>query len=148
MSTRRTPEELSDQLNALEEQFRRLQAQLATTPTDVRQLFDARGDLIVGFDDDTPQRLGRGAAGAVLTSDPTALLGLAWEVLDAIRASLLTQRGALVVAAGEGVAGQLLPENDGDVLTLDSTAPLGVAWAASTESDAEVLAWLSMAMAS
>lgn len=148
MSLRTVPRELSDQVNLIEEQLRRLQATLAASPGDVRLLFDARGDLLVGAEDDLPQRLGRGAEGEVLTSDPSAALGLAWAALDALRASLIPAKGALIVGVSVGEASALEVGPDGTVATADSSSPLGIRWVASAESDAQVLAWLALGMGS
>lgn len=152
MSSRRTPEELSDQLNDLEERFRRLLADLATAPTDVRLLYDARGDILVALDDNTPARLGLGAEGTVLTTRLAETLGVAWEAVNALRASLLTGAGVLIVGESDGVgAGLSPPTASGQVLTGDLASPLLMGWATPTPTpadDAEALAWLAMAMAS
>lgn len=148
MSSRRTARDLSDQVNQIEEQLRRLLGDLAASASDLRFAFDDRGDLLVGQDDNVAARLGVGADGEVLTADPSALLGMAWQAVDALRASIFAAKGYLAVGSASGVAAGLEPTVDGEVLTLDSTAPLGMAWQASSETDGETLAWLAMAMGS
>lgn len=148
MSTRRTPRDTEDQVAELEERLRRLLATLAASPSDVRLLFEARGDLLAALDAGIPERLGVGADGEVLTARASEALGMAWEDVDAIQQALFTGRGALVVGDSAGLAGTLEPGNDGEVLTLDSDAPLGVRWASSAASDAELLSWLAMGVAS
>lgn len=147
MSSRRTPRSITDQVADVEERLRRLLADLAASPADVRLVVDGRGDLLVGAEDNVLGRLGRGPDGTVLHSRDGAALGLRWEVVEAVLAALYSGKGVLLVGAAAGDPAALQPEADGLVLTLDADAPLGMAWRSSTGTDAELLAWLSMGAA-
>ncbi len=145
MSTRRTPRSLEERVADLEEHLRRALADAASTPSDLRLLLDARGDLIVALDNDRASRLGVGRDGQVLTARPsTKTLGMAWETFAALAASLVTAKGDLIVGDADGDAATLAVGADGDVLTADSSSPVGQSWVSSSTSNAEVLAWLSM----
>lgn len=85
--------------------------------------FQARGDLIVGTGPATAQRLALGTAGQVLTADPDAEMGVAWE--DAAEVSPLTTKGDLYTRSASADT-RLALGTDGQVLTVDTTTATGL----------------------
>lgn len=109
---------------------------LETSPTehleDHRQLherhnlYDAKGDLIVGAGDDDAIRLAIGPTGYVLMADDSVGHGMRWVIDPALQ--LLDAKGDLIVATGDNVAIRLPRGADGDMLTADSAVPAGLKW--------------------
>lgn len=126
MSTRRTPRTLDERVAAVEEYLRRLQADTAVRPTDVRYLFGAKGEILVAQGPEDPAALAPGAPGEVLTagSDGTP----EWADPDRVQPSLLNVAGSIFVATGDGTYVVLVPGPDGSVLTADSTKAAGLSW--------------------
>lgn len=88
MTTRRVPRTLDERVAALEEYVRRGLATQAETPTDVRFLYGARGDILVALGTAKPEPLslpgiGPPATGAiVLRYNPGTPLGVDWAWVD------------------------------------------------------------------
>lgn len=127
MSTRRAARTLDERLASVEEFIRRLQGDSAVTPTDVRYLYGARGDILFATGPSDPDVIPIGDIGDVLTvnadGDPE------WEDPDRVRPSLINVAGSLFVGTGSGRYVVLAPGPDGSVLTADSTAgPSGLRW--------------------
>ena len=89
MSTRRVPRTLDERVAALEEYVRRGLGDQAVIPTDVRYLYNARGDILIGLGTANPQVLALPAvsppaSGVVVPRyNPGTALGVEWVAIDA-----------------------------------------------------------------
>ena len=95
-------------------------------------IIDAKGDLIVGADDDLPTKLAVGEDGQALIADSAEPFGLKWgEVAsdDVIPKSIVEAKGDLLVGAADDMIDRLALGTNGHVLTADSTVADGLKWA-------------------
>lgn len=94
-------------------------------------IVDAKGDLIVGEDNDTPAILSVGNDGDLLVADSAELLGVKWEApVPSIPESLIDNKGDIIVGLTDDTPSVLPVGSDGDVLVADSGELLGVKWEA------------------
>lgn len=111
---------------------------LETTPTDHladhialhqrHNIYDAKGDLVVGAGPDDVIRLGVGLDGQVLMADSSVGGGIRWVNDPSLQ--LLDAKGDLIVATGDNVAIRLPRGANGDMLVTDSATTSGLRWAA------------------
>lgn len=90
-------------------------------------LFDAKGDLLVGSGNDTLVKLGVGATGTILTSDPAAAGGMSWQA-PGLAATLFDVKGDLLAATADNTPARLPVGANGQALMADSTQPTGLGW--------------------
>lgn len=91
-------------------------------------LYDAKGDLIVGAAADDAIRLAVGLDGQVLMADSSVGGGIRWVNDPSLQ--MVDAKGDLIVGTGDNVAIRLPRGVDGDMLVTDAATTSGLRWAA------------------
>jgi len=108
-------------------------AQLPTIPPSGIQptIIDAKGDLIAGAANDTPQRFAVGADGQALVADSTQPQGLKWATPSGgggggIDPAIFDAKGDVLIASAPDTPARLAVGANGQVLTADPSAANGL----------------------
>lgn len=102
-------------------------------------VFDAKGDLIVGFGPDAFDRLPVGANDLVLTADSNEDLGVKWAAGGGggggIPQTIFDAKGDLIAASGADTAARLPVGTNGEVLKAASGEATGLDWGTLAKGD-------------
>lgn len=103
-------------------------------------LIDAKGDLLVGQENNVPARLPVGTDGQVLKANSLAGFGVEWAAETGgsgggIDPTLLDVKGDLIVATAGDTPAKLPAGADGAFLKTDSSTAEGLVWAELAEAD-------------
>jgi hypothetical protein len=108
----------------------RVQHYTGTTWVDIAdfQIYNNKGDIVVGTGANTATRLAVGTNGHRLVAASGETAGVQW-VADTAN-TVVTAKGDLLAATAASTLARLAVGTNGQVLTADSTASTGLAWAA------------------
>lgn len=99
--------------------------------TKMRQsVVDAKGDLIVGVEDNKVIRVGTGGApvGSVLENDPADVAGVKWSTTPGLKSGIVDAKGDLLVGTANDAVARLPAGANHRRLKADSAAASGLAY--------------------